>query len=211
MTNIVIDIETIPTVEKSVIDEIAAGILPPGNISKAETIAAWHADKKPLLIDEAVRKTSFDGTYGRVIVFGMAVDNADPEVWHSAFEADLLKHIAEIIVPPSPNIIGHNVSWDIRFLWQRFAVNNIPAPYWLGVAIRAKPWDFGDTMLMWNPDREKRISLDKLCRALGVPTSKGKMDGSMVYEYFLAGKLEEIAAYCAGDVAATREVYRRLA
>ena len=211
MTSIVLDIESIPTCEKSVIDEIAAGILPPGNISKAETIAAWHAEKKPLLIDEAVRRTSFDGTYGRIIVFGMAVDDADPEVFCSAFEPDLLKQISAINVAPSPNIIGHNVSWDIRFLWQRFAVNDIPAPQWLRAAITAKPWDLSDTMLMWNPDREKRISLDKLCRILGIPSSKGKMDGSMVYEYFLAGKLEEIAAYCAGDVAATREVYRRLA
>ena len=76
----------------------------------------------------------------------------------------------------------------------------------------AKPWSdsINDTMLMWNPERERRISLDRLCKVLGVPTSKGEMDGSKVWDAYQAGEYEKIATYCATDVEATRKVFHRL-
>ena len=124
-------------------------------------------------------------------------------------EPELLKYVSSIVAH-SPNIVGHNVAWDLRFLWQRFVVNGIAPPNWLRVAVKAKPWDISDTMTMWNPDRDKRISLDRLCRILGVPTSKGDMDGSKVWDAYRAGEIDRIAAYCRADVEAVRECYRRM-
>lgn len=206
----VIDIETIGTSDPAVVAEIAASITPPGNISKAETIEAWKLEKLPGLIEEAVKKTSFDGGLGQVICVGFALDDNEPITLTAPDETDLLQSLAAMKFGPSPLIVGHNVAWDIRFLWQRFVVRNVPAPAWLRQAVRSKPWDLADTMTLWNPDRERKVSLDKLCRILCVPTSKGEMDGSKVWDAYKAGKLEEIAAYCRADVRATRDCYRRM-
>lgn len=218
--NIYLDIETLPTEDAEVMVSIAETITPPGNISKVETIAAWNLDKKPEAIKQAVLKTSFDGTYGRILCIGWAVDNTSPS--HSiGEEAAVLGAFMDALLPIMPQsrleqsavFVGHNISgFDLRFLWQRCVINKVVMPATLLAACRAKAWDkaIADTMLMWNPERERRISLDKLCKALDVPTSKGDMDGSEVYETYLAGDLDKIATYCKADVVATRECYRRM-
>jgi len=226
--NIYIDIETIPTEDVAAMAEIAAGIKPPGNIKKADTIAAWEANEKPAAVNEAVRKTSFDGTYGRIIVIGYAIDDAEPVALTgpelsilSQFASDIssamrLNYESQCDRPTGEAcviFIGHNlVGFDLRFLWQRAVINQIILPAQLLKACKAKPWDaiVADTMMMWNPERERRISLDRLCKALNVPTSKGNMDGSKVYDTFKAGNIERIAQYCRDDIAATRECYKRL-
>jgi hypothetical protein len=70
-----LDIETIPGQRPGLRDEIAAKILPPGSYKKPETIAAWEADEKTALVEEAFRKTSFDGSIGHVISIAFAVDD----------------------------------------------------------------------------------------------------------------------------------------
>lgn len=72
-----LDIETIPGQRPGLRDEIAAKITPPGNISKPETIAAWEAEKKPELVEEAYRKTSFDGGVGHVVSIAYAIDDGE--------------------------------------------------------------------------------------------------------------------------------------
>lgn len=226
MTTIVLDIETIGTEDPAVIADIAAGILPPGNISKAETIAAWESEKKPALVTEAVLKTSFDASMGRIVCIGMALNDQKAFADCSPHEADVLNNAFHFIQLAATNhyksgtsrdtqivFVGHNISgFDLRFLWQRAVINGIQPPACLLKAMKAKPWDsmIADTMLMWSPERERRISLDMLCKALGVPTSKGDMDGSKVWAAFKAGELDKIAAYCAADVEATRQCYRRM-
>jgi predicted PolB exonuclease-like 3'-5' exonuclease len=64
-------------------------------------------------------------------------------------------------------------------------------------------------MTAWAGARN-RVSLDKLCKAFGIETPKGGIDGSKVWDYVKAGKIDEVAAYCARDVEATRKVYKRL-
>jgi 3'-5' exonuclease len=206
--NLFLDIETIGTEDQTVIDEITAGITPPGNISKAETITAWEVDKKPGLIEEAIKRSSFDGGLGRVICVGFALDNDYPQALTGS-EPDIFRALTSLVLH-SPQVIGHNVGWDVRFLWQRFVVNAISPPGWLRTAVKAKPWEVADTMLLWNPDREKRTSLDKLCRILGVPISNDPMDGSKVWHAYNAGEIAKIADYCCGDVRVTRDCYRRM-
>lgn len=206
-----LDIETIGTEDADVIADIAQSIEHPGNMSKADTIAKWEQECKPALIDAAVRKTSFDGTYGRVICVGLALDESPP-ISIIGDEGDLLAELYGWLktVNTLSNVVGHNVSWDVRFLWQRYIVNNIKSPAIITRAARAKPWEVDDTMLIWNPDRDRKISLDKLCRALGVPTSKEDLDGSKVWDAYKAGEIERIAAYCRADVEAMRACYKRM-
>jgi len=75
----------------------------------------------------------------------------------------------------------------------------------------AKPWDkeIADTMLMWSPDREKRVGMDKLCKAFGIP-GKGDFDGSMVADEWENGSKDKVISYCRDDVLRTREIFKRL-
>jgi len=222
---IYLDTETIPTEDPEAIAGIAAGIKPPANYKKAETIASWEAHEKTAVVAEAVLKTAFDGTYGRIIVIGYAVDDAEPIALMGAREDEILAQFFAAISAAAQyafqggngerllTFAGHNlVGFDLRFLWQRAVIHRVKMPGGLLKACKAKPWDsvVADTMQMWHPDRDKRISLEKLCKALGVPTSKNDLDGSKVYEAYKAGEIERIAQYCVGDVAAMRECFKRL-
>lgn len=220
MANIYLDIETLPTTDAGIIADIAAGIKPPGNLKKAETIEAWERDEKPGAVLEAVKKTALDGTFGRICCIGFAVDDDAADVRHgdeaetiTAFFAWLIEaaRISSYSESRQAIIVGHNIlSFDLRFLWQRCVVNGIRPPAF--IPFNAKPWDgkVFDTMTAWNPSREKSISLDKLCRALGVPSSKGDLDGSKVAEYWHAGRHQEVADYCMADVEAVRQCHKQM-
>ena len=51
------------------------------------------------------------------------------------------------------------------------------------------------------------MRLDVLANALKIPSPKIEMDGSKVYDYYKAGRLDEIHKYCKGDVETVRKVY----
>jgi len=209
----------------------------PGNYKDAEKIAVWMSNegqqKAQALrdafdadIDAAYRKTGLDGAYGQICVIGFAVDNGKPQtVWSPdwqapACEIELLEDfyiaLGDVISPSaerSITVVGHNVSsFDLRFMVQRSIVRGIRPHGVIARAAQAKPWETDkvfDTMVQW-AGVGNRISLDKLCKALGIESPKGDLDGSKVWDYVKAGRIAEVADYCAGDVAATREVHRRL-
>lgn len=217
---LVIDIETIPAQRQDIADYIAATIKPPGTIKLPASIAKWHAESKQEAIDEAVSKTGLDGSFGRVVVIGYdLLNDGNPDTLFSANnEAALLDNFNEVLnqIPPAMwsamVIVGHNVAaFDLRFLLQRYMVNGIRPHSIINRAAQAKSWDdcVYDTMTKF-AGHGNRISLDKLCMALGVPTPKGEIDGSMVGQYVAEGRIFEVSEYCKGDVRATRAVYRRM-
>lgn len=207
------DIETVGTDDPAVIAEIASTITPPGNYKKAETIAAWEQGEKKRAVEEAVARTCFDGGYGRIVCICFAVENGEVWMMHNANEFDLIADVFFTLKDfTDVTFVGHNVTWDLRMLYQRACVLSIPPPPALLNAMRAKPWDgaIQDTMRLWDSDPSKKISLDKLCKVLGIDSPKGNMNGSMVAQYYKEGRIDEIAEYCRRDVIAVRECYRRL-
>lgn len=217
--NITLDIETIGTNRQDVRDYIAATVTAPAQMKKAETIAAWEANDKPAAVDEAVAKTGLDGAFGRVCVIGWAVDDGEPTtIARADDEAGLLHEFAyKLLVPPherhTTTVIGHNVSsFDLRFLVQRFIVHGIKPPMVIARAAQAKPWESDkvfDTMVQWC-GVGSRVSLDKLCMALGIPSPKGELDGSKVWQYVQDGRIAEVAEYCKKDVEAARAIWLRM-
>jgi len=206
-----LDTETIPNLSADQIAEIATGITAPGNYKNPEAIAKWEAENKQRLVDEAVHKSCFDGSTGRIICLSWAWDNDDPVVEYGDCESELLETFFSDVFDTTQqqlSVIGHNVSWDVRYIWQRAVVHRIKPPS--NIKWQGKPWDYQDTMMMWNPDSQRKISLDKLCTALSVKTSKDGMDGSNVWQAYKDGKIAEIAKYCADDVRAVRDCYRRM-
>lgn len=216
--HIFLDIETIPTQCGDVKDYIAKTVTHPGNISKAETIAKWNEESRPAAVEEAINKTGLDGAFGQVVCIGVAFNDDKPEVFvglNEYYTLDFLNDIFSKIRQPdfyTTTIVGHNVSaFDLRFLLQRYMVNGIPPHVILKRAGQAKPWESDkvyDTMIQF-AGVGKAISLDKLCLALGLP-GKGEITGADVWPMVQAGRLKEVANYCADDVQKTRNVFKRM-
>lgn len=229
MRALTLDIETIPGQDPLLREDLAAGITPPGNMSKPETIAAWERDKKPGLIEEAWRKTSFDGAYCQIVCIGSALGDDRPLVLHSkpedkvltlAAEAQLIRAFyasLELLAEPERMgllWVGHNiVDFDLRVIYQRSVIHGIRPPSW--IPFHDKPWGgrIFDTMTAW-AGVKGRISQDKLCRVLGID-SKGselgdEIDGSRVWDFVKEGRIKDVATYCGADVERARKCYRRM-
>ena len=237
-TILYIDIETIPAqradilaeireAKKAELDEAIAAIKPPGNYKKQESIDQWMAEESPKIaqglrdafeeeVDAEYRRTGLDGAFGQVCVIGWAFDDDRVVTLHNHDERGLLSDFStEMNIakanPFNTTIVGHNVSaFDLRFLMQRHIINGLKPHPVLSRAAQAKPWEMDkvfDTMVQWS-GVGNRIKLDKLCKALNVPTPKGDIDGSKVWDFVKAGRIEEVAAYCCRDVEAVRQVHR---
>lgn len=208
-----LDIETIGTSDPDRIAEIAATITCPGNITKAESIAAWETEKKPKLVEEAVAKTSFSGAYGKVCCIGWAWGDSEP-LSVIGDEAYVMASAFDRITMSAPQyglmtIVGHYVAnFDLRFLMQRAIVLGVRLPAWF--PRDPKPWsrEVFDTMTAWAGAKDS-ISLDNLCKVLGIPGKDG-VDGSMVAGMWQRGELDEIASYCRADVERVRNVHRKM-
>jgi hypothetical protein len=215
-----------------------AAIAPPGNYKKQETIDEWMANEAPKIaaklqgafdadVDDTYRKTSFDGGFGQVCVIGFALDDAEPSHLRAInltanAERDLLMAFSDCLSESIPKsdwftttVIGHNVvAFDLRFLVQRHIVNGVRPHFIIAHAAQAKPWEQDkvyDTLVQWAGNGAKAGgSLDKICKALSIPSPKDGIDGSKVWDFVRDGRLDEVAAYCAKDVAATRAVHRRM-
>ena len=238
-THLYLDIETIPAQRPDILadiraakqlelDQAIAAVRAPGNYG-AEAAAKWMTEKGAAQIadlragfeadvDEAYRKTSFDGAFGQICVIGWALNDDQPRTVHGLDERAVLRAFGESLdIPRSAHfstcVIGHNVAaFDLRFLAQRHIINGIRPPFVISKAAQAKPWEVEkvfDTMVQWS-GVGSRISLDKLCKALGVPSPKGEIDGSKVWDAVQVGRLKDVADYCARDVDAVRQVHLRM-
>lgn len=106
---------------------------------------------------------------------------------------------------------GHNIAgFDLPFLKARSIILAVKPPSVLIKAMNAKPWDIciADTMLLWNPDSQKRASMDKICKAFGID-GKDDFDGSMVAETWPVDP-QKVIDYCEDDVRRTRAMYKRM-
>jgi 3'-5' exonuclease len=212
MQNIYLDLETIPSQSPDYRAKVRAGIAPPGNIKKPESIQAWLDENAESATDDAVSAASFDPAFGHICTIGFAVGDGDVRALSATTVAGE-KAIIEKFFDALPKMgmvcfIGHNVSgFDLRFIMCRAIVLGVRIP---SIVPRdVKPWsqEIFDTMTAWAGFR-KTISLDRLCEALGLE-GKGDFDGSMVAAAWAAGEHEKIADYCKRDVEAVRAIHKR--
>jgi hypothetical protein len=235
MTALYLDIETTPTARQDVQDYLSTSlrdeliqameaVSAPANYKDADKIAEYCAAKKKALQDgfaqdlqKKIESTALDGSFGQVFCIGWALDGDGPTTVYGDERFVLREFSSQLQIHPSDlhstTVIGHNVSaFDLRFLQQRFIVNGIRPPFVLARAAQAKPWESEkvyDTMIQW-AGVGGRISLDKLCLALSIPSPKGELDGSKVWQWVQDGRHDEVARYCERDVEAVRAVHRRM-
>ncbi|NND39265.1 MAG: hypothetical protein HKO06_06685 [Pseudomonadales bacterium] len=231
--NLIIDIETIPAQPADKwIDEIESQLKHPASISKPETIEAWHngegkyAGVKRAKAEEQYRKQALDGTYGEIITIGWSTPDREINYTHQRQTETEKEFLSTFIEQVRVNIIahkyarkfmtdhhlyfiGHNVEFDLRFLWQRLIINDLysQVPFLIPYNGRHGA-DYFCTMKAWAGYRD-RISLDNLARAMGLGGKDGT-SGSEVYGLWCDKEYEKIAAYCANDVDLTRTIFNRI-
>lgn len=237
--NIYFDIETIPLQDAGLIaefraeheaklPELLAAVKAPANYKDEAKIAEYIAKAQADIqaghgaeFDDWHLKTSFDGGLGQICCIGFAIEGEPAQTYtvntnsvadeRSMLEA-FFSHLTDAhSATDRPVFIGHNSNgFDIPFIWKRCIVLGVKPPVWF--PRDPKPWGDStfDTMLAWNGAGAKAGgSMERICKILGIP-GKGSMDGSQVWPMFQAGRIDEIAAYCADDVQRTRAMHQRM-
>lgn len=207
-----LDIETLPDLREGAKERIRATMKVPATHKKPETIEAWKDENA----EDAWRKTSFDGGYGAICVIGYKFDDELPKTIQCHNEREGLEEFFSALndtlpTPWAPGIefVGHNLlGFDLPFLWKRAVIHRLPHRK-IPKDARHESGRVFDTMIAWAGFKD-RVSLDSLAGMLGLNSHKGDMDGSMVCDAWLAGRYDDVAEYCAKDVALTYEIYKRL-
>jgi predicted PolB exonuclease-like 3'-5' exonuclease len=106
--------------------------------------------------------------------------------------------------------------FDLPVLRYRALAHGVPVPALLGSANRDYWYRFGRDHIdlcdmLSGFGASARPSLSEMAALLGIPAKLGGMDGSQVEVMTQAGRLDEIAAYCLGDVIVTFRLMLRFA
>lgn len=209
MTTLYIDIETLPAAwTDEQIDAHAASSVP-GNYTKPESIAKWIEEHRV----ETWLRTALDWRHARICAIGVIV-----EIGHDVQERivimldehgerKMLGELDAIMQQYAPDtIVGHNVvGFDLPRL-HIAAARTLPSLARRLSEYRGHRHAVQDTMRL--AMGAERCRLGDLATALGIEGKSG--DGSQVYELWVEGRQDAIAAYCLQDVEVTRAVYRAL-
>ncbi len=215
MTFVYFDIETIPAQDDAALERAYAGVKPPANIKKPESIEKWMNENAEAAAIEALGKTSFDGGRGHVCTIAWAIEDGeimsahvndlDNESYAISMFFDAVRSQSRAV------LVGHNIlGFDIPFLTKRAVVLGVKLPFSSSWPRDPKPWEKScqDTMIMWAGGRGT-VSMNDLCDIFGIPGKGDGMHGSEVAQAWADGRHDEIAEYCREDVMRTREMHRR--
>lgn len=215
MNVLVFDIETVPDIEagtrlyglEGLGDEDAAKVMFHKRREQSGTEFLRHHLQRVVAISAVLRH----GDQLRVWSLGDA----------QADEAELLRRFFDGIEKFTPTLVSWNgCGFDLPVLHYRALKHNISAPrYWdTGEDDKDFKWnnylsrfharhtDLMDVLSGYQP--RACVPLDELAQTLGFPGKLG-MHGDKVWEYFRAGRIDDIRAYCETDVANTYLVYLR--
>ena len=161
--------------------------------------------------EKLFRDTSFEGTFGRICCIGYIKE--DGKMTKGVIKGNEKEILMEFwqLVKDVNLFIGHNVmEFDLPFIYKRSVILDVKPTQNISFA-RYRSFPIFDTMKEWNKwGYGKSIGLDTLAKVLDFPTSKDEMDGSMVWDYYKAGRIEEICKYCMKDVELTRKVFYKM-
>lgn len=205
MTNLFFDIETIPAPEdkKPLLERIHSE-----KIAKEDELGITSTSRD---FDVYYRRTALNGAYGQVFCISYIKERDGEIVAQNTLkgpEPAMLREFWELARDVNC-FVGHGIRFfDLKFLMQRSIIHGIPCKTINLAKFRDNP--VFDTMEQWM-NYDGSISLHELALALGIPSPKDQgIDGSQVYDFFLAGKHEDICLYCMRDVETVRQVFRRI-
>jgi len=226
-----LDVETVPSQHPDAREQARAELRPPAALKKPESIQNWWDTEAEAALESAYRKQALDPSQGELCAVGCALLEGDAQVTvrelhepEGAFLVRALRSIEELLARRFEGIdrallpwadvstypIGHNLPFDLGFIRARCWANAVPVPRWVPGPWARAPRDYMDTMQQF-AGPGGRISLDRLCRCLGVPSPKQAADGSQVFDLWRNGAHADLSAYCAGDIVATRACWAVMA
>jgi 3'-5' exonuclease len=165
--------------------------------------------------DEQYEKSSFDGTFSRIICIGMILLTDSMEAqgavsWYGKNEKGLLQQFWTKVgqIRPALYITHNGLGFDLPFIKKRSVIHQVKPPLEISLAkFRTDP--VYDTMAVWsNWDQRGWAKLDVLARALNVETKSGS--GKQVAEMWARGQGKDIADYCLQDTYVTYACYCRM-
>lgn len=230
--NIYLDIETLPNAEMYT-ELLMVWTKDPDSPIKWSEIKDTSRDKK------AVAKTALSGSLGRTYMIGFAVDDGPPTYFrvenakeiffkpeYREREKEMLLSFFDFLNTESARLrgtpdkgsveelvfVGHNViDFDLRFLWQRSVMLDIPCPHVIRSALNTRyPRNCYDTMREWSGFRAM-VSLEQLCGESGIKYGgDAELGGADLFNEFLYGDDRHIASKNMQDVTAARTLYKRM-
>jgi len=215
MSLLFLDIETVPANETITEEDIRNAV--PKTIKKKESINKRIEEDRNGLIKSIIKKRSLSVYDCKIVCLSYSFDGEKVQAL-TGLESLILTNLQDRIIEYTKNtkelvnaiyVVGHNIkAFDAPIIFLRAAKYNLDVIKQLLPKDRKRIEDtmeFG-TYFAYG----KMVSLDALCTFLGVPTPKGGMDGSKVYDAYKRGEIEEIEQYCNKDVEALIAVYNRL-
>ena len=220
---IFLDIESVPLIDEAAAADIRASIKPPASYSKQTSIDQWMAENADAKAQEIIHARGLKAETGRIICIGVSDVDGDLSVVSGADERGILENFFAAverkasldlpsigIVPPTDVfLIAHNAEFDLGFIRRRAWCLKVKLPRWFPKPDARVGKDYGCTMVRWAGYKD-RISLANLCLALGVPSPKGDIDGSMVWAAYEDGRLSEIMTYCGKDTLAMLDCWEAM-
>jgi len=203
---VVLDIETVQAPKEEWAELAGVSLVAADNLLEAGDAAQQDKDYD---------KSSFDGTYSRIVCIGMIAfsDSMEPQgamAWYGGQEKELLQQFWAWMGKARPGlVITHNgLGFDLPFIKKRSIIHQVKPTMEISlVKFRTEP--VYDTLAIWsNWDSRGWVKLDVLARALGVETKSGS--GKQVADMWQAGRGKEIAEYCLQDCYVTYACYSKM-
>lgn len=190
--------------------------------SKDEVISEWveyfKSIKASEIAEQEWRKTSFDGGLGEVISIAARcgknvfcsyrrLDSAEKLLLISFFDwirdqCEFKGHVT------TPFFIGHNIPFDLKFLFRRAVILGIDPKFELPFNGMHGRHYFCNSQA-WS-SRGDRISQNNLAAALGIPLKPDDIDGSKVWDFVKSGDVKRVSEYNLYDVNTVVKIYNRL-
>lgn len=206
-----LDIETASEGDKLTVDELMP--LHPKSMSKEDTIRKWAENN----IDVEYEKRALDRLKGRIICISVKW-NSEPSkiIPYNESEEFMLRELAKEFeahkqIMYSCAIVGNRIKeFDLKWILQgafKYGVKEL-IRFLPTTQNDKRPHDLSKIFNQY--EYGAHTSVDDMCKFLGIESPKEKMDGSMVGEYFRAGRLEEIYEYCMSDTDQEYEIYLKM-
>ena len=222
--NVFLDIETIPEQPEAEAKAlIAETIEAPAAMKKPETIKAWHDGEgkyegvKGKAIDDAYRKTSFDGGKGEICSIAWCFEGDTDDMFSVSRKdgdekyilSEFFGSVKALTKGRPPYFIGQYIGgFDLKFIFHRAIILGVKPPFAIPFSGRHGK-DFYCTQMAW-AGFGGRMSQDNLCKALGIEGKPDDIDGSKVWDFYRAGKIDRIEEYNRYDVETVVEIYNRI-
>lgn len=211
---LILDIETVPLEGAMAMPYPEGQRQPPANYKSEEAIAKWREADRTKWAEERAKECSLNPRLGRLLCVGTSAGTVLAPTADE--EAALLQQTWAWLKEARGHVVTWNGSWDLRFLLIRSLAHALTPTLppstireWFRKYQTFPHFDCKAVLTNWDAPRAGE-GLSEWAGFLGLPGKTEGISGRDVYPLYLGGMLDEIAEYCAQDVAATRAVYERI-